>query len=503
MKTRIITTTLLMLTLLAVAGCHDDLYVRTHSGWIKGLWADNVKGGVRTFLGIPYAQAPVGELRFVAPQPVQRWNGLLKAEALGPSCVQRAGALAAAGEQSEDCLSLNVYAPANIPKGGMPVMVFIHGGAFIAGGSSQYNGQRLAEAGNVIVVTLNYRLGALGFFKHPEIAGSGNAALADQQLALRWVKDNIKAFGGNPENITLLGESAGSASVCVHMVAPGSQQLVNRFILQSGTCIGGLQFLGESQADALGVQLGNDLCADVADTAGCLRELDSTALVNWGASNGLFGAGWAPTVIAGSDTLPAPALQLFASGQYSAGEVIIGTNRNEWGLFQSIGLAPAVQTVAQLSALIDAQFGPAAALVKAHYLPPVDALANPELVRLYSDTVFRCPSRALARVLSAQGTPVWLYSFDEGLAFHAMELPYVFGNPSPVLAPVLVEPLRATVQDYWTGFAASGNPNRDGQPEWPAYDAVSDQHMVLKEVSAAGANLAQSACDFWSALAGG
>lgn len=503
MKTRILINAIVLLTLFAVTGCHDDLYVKTHSGWIRGVWAGNVKGGTRAFLGIPYAQAPVGALRFVAPQPVQRWKGLLKAEAHGPSCVQRSGALSAPGEQSEDCLSLNVYAPTRIPKGGAPVMVFIHGGAFIAGGSSQYDGQRLSKEGDVIVVTLNYRLGALGFFKHPAIAGSGNAALADQQLALRWVKDNIKAFGGNPENITLFGESAGSASVCVHMVAPGSQQLVNRFILQSGTCIGGLQFLGENQAEAMGVQLGSELCADAADTVSCLRELDATALINWGAGNGLFGAGWAPTVIAGSDTLPAPALQLFASGQYSPGEVIIGTNKNEWGLFQSIGLAPAVQTVAQLAALIDAQFGPLAALVKTQYLPPVDALANVELIRLYSDTVFRCPARTLARVLSAQGTPVWLYSFDEGLAFHAMELPYVFGNPSPVLAPVLVEPLRASVQDYWTGFAASGNPNRDGQPLWPAYDAASDQHMVLTEASAASVNLAQPACDFWRALSGG
>lgn len=483
-----------------LSGCHQDLYVKTQSGWIKGLWAEDVKGGTRTFLGIPYAQPPVGELRFASPEPVQRWSGVLQADAFGASCVQRAGALSAPGEQNEDCLSLNVYAPGEIPKGGAPVMVFIHGGAFIAGGSSQYDGKRLSEEGNAVVVTLNYRLGALGFFSHPDLPGSGNAGLQDQQLALQWVKNNIAAFGGNPDNITLFGESAGSASVCVQMVAPGSAGLANRYIMESGTCIGGLQFQTETSAQSISTDLTNTFCADAADAVTCLRELDPYELVNWGAGNSLFGAGWAPTVIAGSSTLPANALQLIATGQYNHGEVIIGTNKNEWGLFQSIGIAPSVSSVAELSFVIDTQFGPAAPFVKNQYLPAVDALANLELIRLYTDTVFRCPARTLSRMLSNQGTPVWLYSFDQGYAFHAFELPYVFGNPSETLAPVLVEPLRATVQDYWTQFAAVGNPNSDTQPEWPAYDAASDQHIILQEASVAGVNLAKPACDMWDAL---
>ena len=487
-----------MLSLLG--GCQQDLYVKTHSGWIKGQWADDVKGGTRTFLGIPYATPPLGDLRFVAPEPVQHWSGVLQAAAFGPSCVQPAGALSATGDQSEDCLTLNVYAPADIPKDGVPVMVFIHGGAFVAGGSSQYDGKRFSEEGHAVVVTLNYRLGALGFADHPDIPGSGNAGLQDQQLALQWVKHNVAAFGGNPDNMTLFGESAGSASVCVHMVAPGSAGLVNRYIMESGTCIGGLQFLSDTQAQQISTQMGNDLCADADDTATCLREVDPNALVNWGADNGLFGAGWAPTVIAESSTIPAAPLQLILSGQYNPGAVILGTNRNEWGLFQSIGIAPAISTVAELSATIDAQFGPAAPYLKAEYLPPADELANLALIRLFTDSVFRCPARTLARVLSAQGVPVWLYSFDEGYAFHAMELPYVFGNPSPILAPTLVEPLRATVQDYWTQFAATGSPDSEAQPAWPNYDAISDQHMVLKAASAADAHLAKSACDLWDAL---
>ena len=487
-----------------LAGCHEDLYVKVESGWLKGVWADDTKGNTRIFLGIPYATPPVGDLRFAPPQPAQRWPGLKRAEQFGPSCVQRQGALSAPGAQSEDCLTLNVYAPAQIPAGGAPVMVFIHGGAFIAGGSSQYNGRRLADTGNAVVVTLNYRLGALGFFSHPELDGgavpSGNAGLLDQQLALRWVKRNIRAFGGNPKQVTLFGQSAGSASVCVQMVAPGSRNLVQQFILESGVCTGGLQFLSQQQAQGISSAMAASLCPDAEDRIACLRELEPLQLMEWGATNTLFGAGWAPTVIAGSAVLPAPAQELIAAGQYNPGPVMIGTNLNEWGLFQSIGIAPPVSTVAQLSALIDSQFGPAAPALKAAYLPPVDALANLALIHLFTDSVFRCPSRAFARQIQRQGSPVWLYSFEEGYAFHAMELPYVFGNPSPVLAPVLVEPLRETVQAYWTAFAATGEPTAANQPFWPPYDEVSDQHMVLKAASDAGHHLAHPACDLWDAL---
>ena len=461
-----------------------------------------MKGGTRTFLGIPYAQPPVGELRFAAPEPVTHWAGVLQASAFGPSCVQPAGALSAPGDQSEDCLSLNVYSPAKTPKQGAPVMVFIHGGAFVSGGSSQYDGTRLAEEGNAVVVTLNYRLGALGFFSHPDIVDSGNAALQDQQLALHWVKDNIAAFGGDPDNITLFGESAGSASVCTQMVSPGAAGLANRYIMESGVCIGGLQFLSQAQAQAISTGLSASLCGDAVDTVACLRELDPNAMVNWGTELSLFGAGWAPTVIADSTTLPAAPLALFMTGQYHPGAVILGTNQNEWGLFQLIRSAASVSSVAELTAVIDGLFGPAAPYVKAQYLPASDEQANAELIRLYTDTVFRCPTRSLARMLSAQGTPVWLYSFDEGLAYHAMELPYVFGKPNPLLAPELVETLRASVQGYWTGFAANGDPNQDGQPMWPAFDMLGDQHMSLQTVSEADSHLAKSACDMWDLLLG-
>lgn len=498
---------LLLLLALALGGCHENLYVHVKTGWLKGLWADDVQGGTRVFLGIPYARPPLGNLRFAAPQPAEPWHGVRDVVNFGASCVQRAGALAAPGAQSEDCLTLNVYAPGDIPRGGAPVMVFIHGGAFIAGGSSQYNGARLSAEGKAVVVTLNYRLGALGFMAPPATDTSAfpvadNAGLRDQQLALRWVRENIHAFGGDANNVTLLGESAGSASTCVQIVAPGSAHLADKFILQSGVCTGGLSVWTLPQAQAVSAALSQSFCAEAGDALTCLREAEPLALMEWGANAGIFGAGWSPTIVPDSDVLPAAPAELIAAGQYNQGPLLVGTNKYEWGLFQAIGMSAPVTSVAQLAGFIDLQYGAAAPLLKAEYLPAGDAQANGALVRLLTDAVFRCPTRSFARQVQAQGSPVWLYSFDQGLAFHAMELPYVFGNPSALLAPVLVEPLRATVQGYWTAFAAHGDPNgvtAGNAPFWPQHDA-SDQHMVLRDPATAGVNLAQTSCDLWDAL---
>jgi para-nitrobenzyl esterase len=197
-----------------VGEVENSAIVLTRQGLLQGILTNT---GTRMFLGVPYAQPPVGALRFRPPQPVMAWSGTRIADTFGPACVQPRGALSAQGPQSEDCLSLNVYA-ANRANRSAPVMVFIHGGAFVTGGSSQFDGQKLAEAGQVIVVTINYRLGALGLLSLPELdaerAGtpSGNDAFRDQQLALTWVRDNIASFGGDPANVTVFGEHGASAT---------------------------------------------------------------------------------------------------------------------------------------------------------------------------------------------------------------------------------------------------------------------------------------------------
>jgi para-nitrobenzyl esterase len=376
----------------------------------------------------------------------------------------------------------------------------------VAGGSVQYDGRRLSEEGNVIVVTLNYRLGALGLLSHPALDAeqgevSGNNMFRDQQLALEWVKKNIKHFGGHHNDVTLFGESAGAWSTCINMVSPEAKHLAARYIMQSGTCVGGMPIQTPAQAAALGTEIAGALCSGATDQLACLRATPASTLVAWGATRGISGAGWAP-VYGGNDLLPAHPSALIASGAIKKTEVIVGSNVREWGLFQALGAAPTPTSVAAYQAVIAGTFGPALAPYINAFYPATDATANAQYTRVMTDYLFRCPARELARQVTATGDiDAYLYSFEEGLAFHAFELPYVFGNPNPALgAPVLVEPTRAAVQSYWTSFAHQGDPNVSGQPSWPVYDAASDPHMTLTAAPVAGANLSKTHCDFWASL---
>jgi para-nitrobenzyl esterase len=479
------------------------LDIKLDEGEIHG----KLVGNTREFLGIPYAEAPVGDLRFAPPVPVANWDGVRDATAFGPSCPQNPGGLAAPGPQSEDCLLLNVFAPQG-NKSKLPVMVFIHGGAFVAGGSVSYDGRKLSEEGQVVVVTINYRLGALGLLSHPALdaeegAVSGNNMFRDQQLALEWVRKNIKRFGGEAHAVTLFGESAGAWSTCINMVSPTGKNLAARYIMQSGTCVAGMAISTQAQAQAVGTELANTLCAGESDQLACLRAAPASAVIAFGATRGITGAGWAPVVSPGNDVLPAHPSDIIASGALKKTDIIVGSNAREWGLFQAIGASPRMTSLAQYHATLDATFGPqlSPALKFAVY-PATDATANSQFVKLMSDYLFRCPARELARQVTATGNmSAHLYSFEEGLAFHAFELPYVFGNPNPALgAPLLVEPLRKTVQTYWTKFAAKGDPNAHGQPNWPVYSTATEQHMTLKAASAVGSNLSKAECDFWASL---
>lgn len=489
----------------AALAINDPLHVHLHSGGsVAGKWHADVEGSVREFLGIPYAKAPVGDLRF-APPVAAKIHGTIEAKAFGASCMQNPGSLSAPGPLSEDCLSLNVYSPADGQK--LPVMVWIHGGAFTSGGSAQYDAQRLAMDKNVVVVTLNYRLGALGFLSHPEMDAeqggpSGNLGLLDQSLALKWVKKNIKRFGGDQNNITLFGESAGARSVCAHMVAPESKKLVDRFVMQSGVCTGGLPIFDKTQVEAISTDLGDAFCPDTTDQLACLREADPAALTAWGADRGLFGAGWGATIIPNGPMLPDDPEVLINSGKFNRGEAIIGTNLYEWGLFQRLGVAPHVANIADLHAYIDASFPPTSApVLKAAYNPPVDALAPTYLTIMLSDRLFHCPARVMAKVLANNGSNVWLYSFEQGNPAHAFEIPYVFNYVSvPLGIDPTNSPSKDVFQDYWTAFADNGNPNNANQPVWPMYDASAQDYMVIKDAPAAGVGFKTAACDMWDAL---
>lgn len=483
-------------------------------GTIEG----KVVGNTREFLGIPYAKPPVGDLRFAPPEPAAPWTDTRNAMEFGPWCPQAEGLvqmLAGASNSTvdEDCLTLNVYAP-NTPAEPLPVMAFLHGGGFKIGAGAQYDGQKLSEAGPVIVVTINYRMGALGFLSLPELdatrpgAPSGNDAIRDQQLALRWVKDNISAFGGDPGNVTLFGESAGAISACIHLVAPGSKDLAQRLIMQSGGCVANYRFLAvKADTTVLSMQMAGDVCSGEPDVLACLRAKPASDIIGWGADvGGIIGALWLPSVEGeAGGVLPDTPENLIASGNYNKAPFIVGSNKNEVGLFQFVGQTKRMNTVAELEDEIDQTFPSDAAgaeAVKAQYAAASDAEANDAFIRMLTDLAFRCPARTLLRTTTDQGSTAFLYSYEQGTAYHSEELTYVFGFSMGGLSQFLgggppSEALLEAVPRYWTHFARSADPNGEGNPEWPEYDTASDQHMTLKTPPEAGSQLSKSDCDFW------
>jgi para-nitrobenzyl esterase len=478
----------------------------TPLGRVKGKLVSAPSGDVCQFLGIPYAKPPVGALRFAPPEAAGAWQGVRDATTFGASCMQRSSLVPGGANTSEDCLSLNVYVP-TAGAAGMPVMVFIHGGGYTLGSSSAYDGTILAGKGSNLVVTINYRLGAFGFFAHPELdtqrsaAPSGSDGIRDQQLALRWVKDNISAFRGSSTNVTVFGESAGSGSASLLLVSPGSRDLARRFILQSGASVGtGIGISSRDEGYALATAMVTELCPGASDAIACLRAKPAQELVDWtGGSTGLFGAPWTP-VIEGraGGVLPDSPQTLISNNDYNRdADIIAGTTKNEWGLFQLplLGGMP-ITTMAQFKSVVTQQFGARAAEVEAQYAVATDAEANDVFIRLMTDMLFRCPTRLLARLTTRHGTNFYLYSFEEGTAYHADELPYVFGTAG-FFGMTPTPPLDGYMQAYWTSFAKSGVPLGDGLPAWSKFVMGSEFHLVLKNPISSGTDLAKSDCDFW------
>lgn len=466
-------------------------------GAIEGV----VQGDSRIFLGIPYAAPPVGDLRFAPPLSVAPWQGTLATKEYGASCLQPLES--AEGLMSEDCLTLNVFAPAHVTRP-LPVMVFFYGGAFISGTSRYMDGRFLAAAGDVIVVTMNFRLGALGFFVHPALEQesgdtSGNMGIRDQQLGLRWVHDNISAFGGDPDNVTLFGQSSGAVSVCLHMVSPASKGLARRFVLESGGCNTPMR-TRESMISASNNEIGRQ-CPLASDAVACLRALPESAFVASDRVTGAFTGAWF-TYLDGS-LIPDEPDRLFRAGQYHHGPVLLGSNSHEFGYFARFIPTP---TDPISYGLMTTLFYPHdSASVVAHYLPTLDTNAGDAWLRQQGDSMFRCPTRALARVLADQGEQVFLYNFDVAPGVHALELDYVFGWPNggvskefPNEAPnPPLQNVVAAMQSYFSRFATRGDPNGPGTPNWPTFTSATDRHMILADSLRAESGLGKADCDFW------
>jgi para-nitrobenzyl esterase len=497
----------------APAGQHSGwpgLVVTTADGALRGMTA----GPTDEFLGIPYAAPPVGALRWRPPHPAARWAGVRDATKFAPHCPQPPSAFGVAST-SENCLYLNVYTPAAARSRHLPVLVWIHGGAFIAGETNDYNPAALVRHG-VIVVTINYRLGALGFLADSALARrpggpSGDYGLMDQQAALRWVQANITRFGGNPRQVTLAGESAGGLSVLSQLVSPGAAGLFSRAIAESGTYSLTQASLGTAEAagQAFAAKVG---CA--SNSAACLRALPVSTIVD----NEDF-AGYRPDIDGKVLTQSiGPAL---ASGQFSRVPVISGTNHDEWRLFVAqaqLDGAPPV-TAANYQAEIAATLtvpAAAAAVIAAEY--PLAAYSSPAvaLSAVGTDEIMACPALTVDQSLSKY-VPTYAYEFNDenaperylprvaGLPYgaaHESEVQYLFRLRNTPFPGGLSSPQRhlaATMKTYWTDFAKRGFPFSPAEPLWPRFDSSSQQilSLVPPQPGIESSFAAEHHCAFW------
>lgn len=493
----------------------DPALVETVSGTVRGIVAPDH----RLFAGIPYAAPPVGPLRWQDPQPAASWDGIRKATASGPRCMQDLNGDIELGRQTdEDCLNLSVWTPAGESPDPRPVMVWIHGGSFAAGSGGMYDSRRLASRGDVIVVSINYRLGALGFLAHPSFgpAGAvGNYGLADQQAALRWVRDNIANFGGDPARVTIAGESAGGMSVCDHLVAPGSRGLFAGAIIQSGPCQAQVGLpVAEQRSLAYAADAG---CPDPKTAAECLRALPADRLRTpiW-----YYGIGedQLSGPVTGTAALPDDPVAVFGQGGAAEVPVMMGTTRDEWTLFVALQHIRAGRDFvpAEYPQLLAGTFGPNAHAVAARY--PLTAYPNTALAyaATVTDGFFACAGHRWARELdrAAETPDVYFYEFNDRNApapeplrelpypvgaSHSLELRYLFdvGGASPP-DPGQVA-LGEQMVDYWSAFVKNGDPRVDGQPAWAA---VADGVMSLQPDGSrmTGDFAREHQCGFWDGL---
>ena len=478
-------------------------------------------GQVSFWQGIPYAQPPTGDARWKAPRPALPWKGDRSALTAGPPCPQKgAGSFGLVG--SEDCLTLNVAAPSAALGAGaapLPVMVWIHGGAFTSGSGSQYDPRLLTREQNVVVVTLNYRLGALGFLATDGLATESRAlnyGLQDQQAALRWVKANIRAFGGDPGNVTLFGESAGSMSICAHLTSPLAAGLFHKAIMQSGSCAAPGTTIPQADARRTGAAFAQEVGCRGGDPA-CLRAVPLARLI----STPIPGRGelrFLPLTPAYGDvSLPTEPAAAFRGGKAPRLPVLLGTNRDEGTLF----VGPLGDRGGDLPLLT--HWGLAGVL--AGWNAPRALAAYPTAqgvgvasARLITDAMFACPARTLARQLAAV-TPTYMYEFRDPDAptdllptgsaprygaFHASELISVFGTPLTYFAsPTHFTPaqgvLARQIRSYWANFARTGNPNGPGLPTWAPVTPTQDRVLALEpgRVQELNTFAQDHRCDLW------
>jgi para-nitrobenzyl esterase len=508
-----------------VAGCGDGeegppvtgdpTLVTIDDGSLQG----SVAGDSVQFLGIPYAKPPVGELRFRPPRAVDPWNNVRDATKFGNRCAQLASAvLQNAASNEEDCLYLNVWAPLEPSTTPRPVMVWIHGGGNVNGSTNEpvpfvntglfYTGEFLAGKHDVVVVSMNYRLGLFGFYAHPNLwdedGSSGNQGLLDQQAALLWVRENIAKFGGDPGNVTIFGESAGSLDVCLHMVAPSSRTLFHKAISQSGGCT--TRMRTKTEGDEAALAFGATVGCTGTDALPCLRAKSAAELM--ALPDVEAGRGYGPFV----DTLfiPDQPRTMFETNDFAKVPYLAGSNADEGTLFlPPAAMRPKNET--EYLASLNLLFGATAAAEVAAVYPIANyatAMPNPAeaaLARVIGDSRLVCTTYDSAVRAATKGAAVYMYNFDipppislPGMylgATHGAELTSVFGT-----SPSFTTETRAAsdlMQRYWTNFARTGDPNGGSDPQWPALTATANVRMNLTVQSAVVNNFRAAECAFW------
>ncbi|MEV0678728.1 carboxylesterase family protein [Actinosynnema sp. NPDC050436] len=495
----------------AAPACAPGTSVRTAEGAVCGV----VGNGVTSWLGIRYAAAPVGALRWRPPHPVPPWSGEFAATEPGNRCPQPTSAPTA-----EDCLNLDVRVPLDRGSEPLPVMVQIHGGGFLLFGPT--DASRMAAAGRVVSVEINYRLGVLGFLAAAELGpNSGNYALQDQQAALRWVRRNIAAFGGDPGNVTIYGASAGGSSVCAQLVSPAARGLFHKGIIQSGLYNSLLgkdtswqpqdckaRWPSEREAQRAGARFAESLgCTD--DVAACLRALPAARLVEQ-AGNGMGATSGTIAPVVDGVTIPLSPARAIERGRLNPARVMAGVARDE------VQLAPA-ETPEQYRKLVGEQYGEHADEVFARY--PLERFPEPSAFLAYrtivADSNSVCPSLLTARHLSRH-LPVFAYQVDNpdsppatwldqtkpNGAFHVSENNFLYFVGSGTWNANQSAYGRQLVAQ-WTGFARTGNPTVPGTPLWTPYTA--DDPRVMSLLPAGNSTMTgeigrQHHCDFWHGI---
>ncbi|NKL80687.1 carboxylesterase family protein [Rhizobium leguminosarum] len=507
------------LLFLAVASCQvtfapqlgaaEDT-VTIDSGMLKG----ERSGTVVSFKGIPYAAPPVGDLRWRNPRPVETWSGIKDARDFGPSCMQTDDL-----PKSEDCLTLNVWTPVKRPRNPLPVMVWIYGGALAHGNTPQYPGGQLA-AQRVVFVSMNYRMGRLGYFAHPALMKEapdepvGNYGYMDQLAALKWVRQNIEAFGGDPKKVTIFGESAGGGSVMAHMISPLSRGLFRGAILQSPGLPAAraestpLSPLKEAEKTALDYAASLGINGSDADALTALRALPAEKLTEGasaqevlaGMSTGKPVIGVSGAIIDGRFLLETPEAAL-AAGRQAPVPVIVGANNRDLGLGQAA-------TKDDLFAL----FGKHAAEARTLYDPTGQQTLDELKQQVLADKTLVEPSRHLADEMIRAGQPTWWYRFSyvaEALrndpawkgTLHGFEIPYTFNIPNALVKDKVTPAdwaMATLASDYWVEFARRGDPNGGSRPKWPHHDPFADRVIDFTNHGAkVGADPLKPRLDLW------